>query len=345
MRKMLDHLSDVAAYQCAPDRKFISAEHDEIAQGMTTDIYFIKTLEILRHMGLAQTSVTAEIFARHSGIFAGLQEAAALLAESDVEVWALPEGESFASKEVLMRIHGPYEEFGLFETPLLGILASSCGWATAAHEIMQAAGDSKVTVFGARHVHPAVAPVMEHAALIGGVNGASCVLGAKAAALEPVGTAPHALFLIAGDTVRGAVAYDECMPESSARLILIDTFKDEAEESLRVAEAMQGHLAGVRLDTPSERGGVSAELVREVRARLDMAGFPEVTIFVSGGLTPERLIELKAAGAAAFGVGSYISGAKPIDMTMDLKEVAGKPIAKRGRIPGITKNDRLQRIK
>lgn len=244
-----------------------------------------------------------------------------------------------------MRIHGPYEEFGLFETPLLGILASSCGWATAAHEIMQAAGDSKVTVFGARHVHPAVAPVMEHAALIGGVNGASCVLGAKAAALEPVGTAPHALFLIAGDTVRGAVAYDACMPESSARLILIDTFKDEAEESLRVAEAMQGHLAGVRLDTPSERGGVSAELVREVRARLDMAGFPEVTIFVSGGLTPERLIELKAAGAAAFGVGSYISGAKPIDMTMDLKEVAGKPIAKRGRIPGITKNDRLQRIK
>lgn len=345
MRKMLDHLSDVAAYQCAPDRKFISAEHDEIAQGMTTDIYFIKTLEILRHMGLAQTSVTAEIFARHSGIFAGLQEAAALLAESDVEVWALPEGESFAPKEVLMRIHGPYEEFGLFETPLLGILASSCGWATAAHEIMQAAGDSKVTVFGARHVHPAVAPVMEHAALIGGVNGASCVLGAKAAALEPVGTAPHALFLIAGDTVRGAVAYDACMPESSARLILIDTFKDEAEESLRVAEAMQGHLAGVRLDTPSERGGVSAELVREVRARLDMAGFPEVTIFVSGGLTPERLIELKAAGAAAFGVGSYISGAKPIDMTMDLKEVAGKPIAKRGRIPGITKNDRLQRIK
>ena len=345
MRKMLDHLSDVAAYQCAPDRKFISAEHDEIAQGMTTDIYFIKTLEILRHMGLAQTSVTAEIFARHSGIFAGLQEAAALLAESDVEVWALPEGESFAPKEVLMRIHGPYEEFGLFETPLLGILASSCGWATAAHEIMQAAGDSKVTVFGARHVHPAVAPVMEHAALIGGVNGASCVLGAKAAALEPVGTAPHALFLIAGDTVRGAVDYDECMPESSARRILIDTFKDEAEESLRVAEAMQGHLAGVRLDTPSERGGVSAELVREVRARLDMAGFPEVTIFVSGGLTPERLIELKAAGAAAFGVGSYISGAKPIDMTMDLKEVAGKPIAKRGRIPGITKNDRLQRIK
>ena len=30
------------------------------------------------------------------------------------------------------------------------------------------------------------------------------------------------------------------------------------------------------------------------------------------------------------GVGSYISGAPPIDMTMDIKEVNGKPTAKRG---------------
>ena len=344
MGKRMDNLKDVAAYRCALDRKFLSAEHDEIMQGLATDIYFVKTLEILRHMGLAKTKVTAEIFARREGVFAGLKESLALLADHDVEVWAVPEGERFGPKDVLMRIIGPYEEFGLFETTLLGFMASSSGWATAAHEIMEVAGDSPVTVFGARHVHPAVAPVMEHAALIGGVGGASCILGAKTAGLEPVGTAPHALFLIAGSTVAAALAYDECMPESSTRLILVDTFKDEAEESLLVAEALQGHLAGVRLDTPSERGGVSPELVREVRARLDMAGFPYVKIFVSGGLTPDRLLELKAAGAAAFGVGSYISGAHPIDMTMDLKEICGKPIAKRGRIPGITENPKLVRM-
>jgi nicotinate phosphoribosyltransferase len=287
----------------------------------------------------------AEIFARREGVFAGLGESLSLLSDSKVDIWALPEGETFARKEVIMRISGPYAEFGLFETPLLGIIASSSGWATAAREIMQAAGDSPVTVFGARHLHPAVAPVMEHAALIGGVGGASCILGAKAAGMEPVGTAPHALFLIAGDTVKAAIAYDECMPPASARLILVDTFKDEAEESLRLAHAMQGNLAGVRLDTPSERGGVTLELVREVRVRLDMAGFPEVKVFVSGGLTPERLSLLKQAGAAAFGVGSYISGATPIDMTLDLKQVNGQPIAKRGRIPGLTASDRLIKVK
>ncbi|MDO4581819.1 MAG: nicotinate phosphoribosyltransferase [Bacillota bacterium] len=342
---MYDDLDKVTAYRCDEDRAYCAAEHQEIARGLTTDIYFIKTMQILRHMGLEKTQVTAEIFARRSGIFAGLAEAMSLLADSEVEIWALPEGSAFEKKEVLMRISGPYEQFGLFETPLLGILASSSGWATAAHQIMEAAGDCPVTVFGARHVHPAVAPVMERAAIIGGVDGASCVLGAKLAGMEPVGTAPHALFLIAGDTVKAAIAYDECMPENSARLILIDTFKDEAEESLRVAEAMKGHLAGVRLDTPSERGGVGVELVREVRARLDRAGFPEVKVFVSGGLTPQRLIDLREAGAQAFGVGSYISGASPIDMTMDLKEVAGEPVAKRGRIPGIIENDKLIRQK
>ena len=109
---------------------------------------------------------------------------------------------------------------------------------------------------------------------------------------------------------------------------------------------MKGRLHGVRLDTPSERGRVTVDLVKEVRARLDLAGFPEVSIFVSGGITPERIRFFIESGAPVdgFGVGSYISGAKPIDFTADLHEVEGRPIAKRGRIPGLTPNPRLKRI-
>jgi len=33
-----------------------------------------------------------------------------------------------------------------------------------------------------------------------------------------------------------------------------------------------------------------------------------------------------------------------IDFTADLHEVEGKPIAKRGRMPGITPNPRLKRV-
>ena len=105
-----------------------------------------------------------------------------------------------------------------------------------------------------------------------------------------------------------------------------------------------GAASGVRLDTPAERGRVTPELVCEVRARLDQAGFERVKIVVSGGLDAERirLFREKGAPVDAFGVGSAISGARPIDFTLDIKAIEGKPIAKRGRIPGITANPRLR---
>src|SRR5690606_37587962 len=179
---------------------------------------------------------------------------------------------------------------------------------------------------------------------IGGADGAASILGAKLLGKSPVGTMPHALFLLVGDSVETALAYDEVMPPEAPRTVLVDTFKDEAEESLRVARALGDKLEAVRLDTPGERGGVTPALVAEVRARLDMAGFQRVRILVSGGLSPQRIPELAAAGADIFGVGSYISRAAPIDMTMDIKEIEGRPVAKRGRIPGRTPTDRLERV-
>lgn len=275
-------------------------------------------------------------------MLAGVEEALALLRRLPVTVWGLQEGQAFREREVIMRIHGPYGSFGPYETAILGILASSSGWATAAAEVKAAAGSKPVICFGARHVHPAVAPVMERAAVIGGVDGVSCILAARLLGRDPIGTMPHALVLIVGDTVTTARAYDEILPPEEPRTILVDTFKDEAEEALRVAGLLGSKLNAVRLDTPRERGRVTPELVQEVRARLDQAGYEHVGIFVSGGLTPDRIRLLSEAGADGFGVGSYIAGASPIDMTMDIKEIRGRPVAKRGRIPGLTAAPRLR---
>lgn len=342
--KELSTLEEVRNLKISPDRKFFSATHEEIATLATTDIYFIRTYEILNALGLGDTPVVAEVFPRRDGIMAGTPEVVNLFSGKNVELWALPEGTPFKAKSTVMRIIGPYNQFGAFETVLLGILAQASGWATAAREVKEAAGDKLVYCFAARHVHPAVAPVMERAALVGGADGASCILGAKLYGREPVGTVPHAVFLIIGDTVEAARAYHRLMPPDAPRTILIDTFKDEAEETLRVAEALGKDLFGVRLDTPSERGGVTPELVREVRYRLDLAGYTHVRILCSGGLYPEKVRELAAAGADAFGVGSYISSAPPIDMTLDLKQVRGTPVAKRGRLPGPIDNPQLQRF-
>lgn len=346
-RVMLQSERDVEALRIEEGRVLFSAQHDEILQGHTADMYFVRTMQVLRAEGKADTPVVAEIFPRSEGVLGGVEEALRLLRNrppelGPIEVWAMDEGETFTPREVVMRIHGPYSAFGLYETALLGILAQSSGWATATRRVVQAARGKPVIVFGARHVHPAVAPVLERAALAAGASGAACILGAKLYGQAPVGTVPHALILIMGDTVEAARAYHRHVGPGAPRIILVDTYKDEAEESLRVSQALGEVLDGVRLDTPGERGGVTPDLVAEVRARLDQAGFRHVQIFVSGGLTPERIQALADAGADAFGVGSYISSAPPIDMTMDLKEVEGRPVAKRGRIPGIQPNPRLR---
>ena len=321
----------------------------DVLSGDTADIYFVRTVDILRKEGLNPLA-TMEVFTSRAGILCGMEEVKALLKEvlpeDKREVWSLAEGDRMSAREVVLRFSAPYQSYGVYETAIIGILAHCSGWATAARECVDTAGGIPVISFGARHVHPSVAGVMDYSAMVGGCTGCSSIAGARMAGIAPSGTMPHALILIVGDTVKATVLFDKHMPPEVPRVSLVDTFKDEAEESLRVAEALGEKLQSVRLDTPGERGRVTAELVKEVRARLDLAGFKHVGIFASGGLDPERIAHFREAGAPVdgFGVGSYVSGARPIDFTADLHEVAGKPMAKRGRIPGITPNPRLKRI-
>ena len=322
---------------------------EEVLSGETADIYFARTIEILKKEGL-NPGATMEVFSSRAGILCGIEEVGALLSRAlssvNGEVWALGEGEAMDRKEVVLRITAPYQSYGLYETAICGILAHCSGWATAARECVEAAGDIPVISFGARHVHPSVAGVMDYSAVIGGCQGCSSIAGARLAGTEPSGTIPHALILVMGDTVTATLAFDRHMPPGVPRVSLVDTFKDEAEESLRVAQALDKSLDSIRLDTPGERGGVTIDLVKEVRARLDLSGFNKVKIFASGGFNAERIrqfVEQKAP-VDSFGVGSYITSASPIDFTADIHEIEGKPIAKRGRIPGKTPNPRLKRI-
>jgi nicotinate phosphoribosyltransferase len=321
----------------------------EYCQGPASDVYFQRSADTLAAAGL-DPAVTMEYFGDRSGLLCGMRDVLELLLRAvggAGEVWAMDDGEAMAAREVVLRVRAPYSCFGRLETAVLGMLASCSGWATAAHEIVEAAAGTRVISFGARHVHPLVGPIMEHAAVIGGCAGCATPLGARLAGLAaPSGTMPHAMILVFGDTVRAAVAFDQHMPEDVLRIVLVDTFKDEAEESLRVAEALGERLRGVRLDTPWERGRVTVELVKEVRARLDQAGHQHVGIFVSGGLDAERVRQFVNADAPvdSFGVGMAIASAPPIGFTADIKEVEGRPIAKRGRIPGITQSLRLRRV-
>ncbi|HAL49381.1 MAG: nicotinate phosphoribosyltransferase [SAR202 cluster bacterium] len=320
-----------------------------ILVGDTADVYLQRTLTILRNESINPT-VTMEFFARSSGVYCGIREVRSLLTkvlpESGSEVWSLQEGETIQSGEVVLRIKAPYSSFGLYETTICGVLASCTGWATAASECVEAADGIPVVASAARHVHPNVAANIDYAAVVGGCVSCSTVMGARLAGITPSGNMPHALPLIMGDAVKAIQSFDRHMPQEVPRIALVDTFNDEAQESLEVAQALRERLRGVRLDTPPERGGVTPDLAKEVRARLDQAGFRHVEIFVSGGFTRDRIRQFVEAGAPinGFAVGSYISSTPPNDFTADIHEIDGRPIAKRGRTPGVTQSPRLDRV-
>lgn len=307
----------------------------EIKEGKVTDIYFLRTLEVLRAKGLADKRVVMEVAARSIpnkakwGILAGVEEVAKLLEGKNVDVYSLPDGSIFRPWTPVMRIEGPYSEFGALETSILGFLSSLSGVATVAARVKMAAGDKPVFNFGIRRQHPAVSLAFEKASLIGGLDGSSGIL-TEELGFKPVGTMPHAMIILFGDQIKAWRSFDEVMPEDVPRIALVDTFYDEKTEAIMAAEALGKRLSGVRLDTPSSRRGDMSEIIREVRWELDIRGFNHVKIFVSGGLNESTVKEFSEAGADAFGVGSHIIGARPVDFGMDIVEIEGKPIAKRG---------------
>jgi nicotinate phosphoribosyltransferase len=311
---------------------------EAIRDGTATDAYFLRTETTLRYADRNPTvvaEVTADQFPDGDfELLAGVNDAAALLEGRNVDVDAIREGRLFDGGPVL-RIEGPYLEFARFETSLLGFLSHASGIATAALEARRAAPDSTVLSFGARHVHPSMAAVVERSALVAGLDGISHVAAGELLGREAGGTMPHALVICFGRGERTAAwrAFDEAVGPEVPRVALCDTYGDEVEEVLEAAETLGDRLDSVRIDTTGSRRGDFRHILREVRWELDARGFEDVGLFASGGLDPAALRSLRDV-VDGFGVGSHVSNADPVDFALDIVEVDGAPAAKRGKLSG-----------
>lgn len=317
---------------------FHSARGEDIKAGRVTDVYFLRTLEILEQKKINATAVgevTLKAFpdSRTWGILAGIEEVASLLEGLPVDVDAFLEGASFRTGEPVLIIEGVYREWGHYETAILGLLCQASGIATKAARCKKIAEGRPVISFGARRMHPALAPMIERNAFIGGCDGVAVVKSAELIKEEPVGTMPHALALILGDTVEAAKAFDTVIDPRVKRVVLIDTFNDEKFEAIRVAEALGDHLFAVRLDTPASRRGNMLEILKEVRWELDSRGFHWVKVFISGGLDEAEIRQLNPV-ADAYGVGTSISNAPVMNFALDVVQIDGQARAKRGKRSG-----------
>lgn len=312
---------------------------EEIRRGDTTDVYFRRTMEVLRASGKDRVRVAAEGFVKSFpdaygyAVLSGRDEMLSLLEGAEIDVDAMREGGLFFPGEPVFTVEGPYGAFCELETAMLGMLCQASGIATAAARVKHAAGDRQVLSFGARRMHPALSTMVDRNAFIGGIDGVSAIRSADYLGEVPLGTMPHALVLLFGDTVDAMRAFDAAVDPSVPRVCLIDTLQDEKFEALRVAEALGERLSAVRLDTPASRRGNFRKILQEVRWELDLRGFRHVRLIVSGGLGEEDVRDLRDL-ADGFGVGTTLSNAPTVDFALDIVEVEGVPFAKRGKLSG-----------
>ncbi|MEM4539971.1 MAG: nicotinate phosphoribosyltransferase [Archaeoglobaceae archaeon] len=312
--------------------RFAIASEDDIKSGLVTDKYFIWTEKVLKAKNL-NPKVVMEVTTSEWGIFAGLNDVLALLEGLPVDVYAMPEGSLFFPHEPVLTVVGKYLDFARFETALLGFLCHASGIATQAFKFKLAAGDKKILSFGTRRAHPAISAMIERSAFIGGVDGVSNFIAEKYFGFESMGTMPHAMIICFGDQISAWKAFDEVVDEKVPRTLLVDTYFDEKTESIMAIENVR-RVDAVRLDTPSSRKGNFRKIVEEVRWELNIRGRRDVKIFLSGGLKLSDVLSLRDV-ADAFGVGTSISAAKPIDFAMDIVEKEGVYCAKRGKRSGM----------
>ncbi len=317
---------------------FHLASQEEIKSGAVADVYFNRTVQILRARGIRKRA-KAEVRLKslpadwHWGILAGIEEVARLLEGVPVDVTAMDEGTVFAPYEPVLTIEGVYVEWAEYETALLGLLCQASGIATKAARCKKAAGDRQVISFGARRMHPGLAPMIERNAFIGGCDGVAVTKAAELIEADPMGTIPHALVLMVGDTVEALRAFHEVIDPKVRRVALIDTLQDEKFEAIRVAEALGRELYAVRLDTPSSRRGDFYRILEEVRWELDYRGFGHVKLIASGGIDEYQMPRLNPL-VDAYGVGTAIANAPVLNFALDIMEIDGRPMAKRGKRSG-----------
>ncbi|MEK7700420.1 MAG: nicotinate phosphoribosyltransferase [candidate division NC10 bacterium] len=322
----------------APKRPFHTASDAEIKRGEVSDVYFARTVQILTHRG-DRKRVKAEVYLKSLpedwpwGILAGVEEAAALLDGVPVDVWAMDEGTLFEPYQPVLRIEGTYVEWAQYETALLGLLCQASGIATKAARCKKAAGDRQVISFGARRMHPTLAPMIERNAFVGGCDGVAVTKSAELIDADPMGTIPHSLVLMVGDTVEALKAFHEVVDAKVRRVALVDTLQDEKFEAIRVAEALGRDLYAVRLDTPSSRRGDFYRILEEVRWELDLRGFSHVKILASGGVDEYEILTLNPI-VDGYGVGTAIANAPVLNFALDIMEIEGRPMAKRGKWSG-----------
>lgn len=204
------------------------------------------------------------------------------------------DGERLYPWDPCLKIRGRYRDYGILETPILGVLSRETAVATNTYQLLQAADGKPVFFFPARYDLPATHSADGYAYKVG-VDAYNHENGTDLPAMvtteaqgdwwggEGGGTVSHSYVLsFLGDCAESMLHFCRLLPVSVKRIALVDTTNDCIGTSLQTALAMyrryhelreQGktdqaekyRLFGVRCDTAGEISDRSIQPLGDIR--------------------------------------------------------------------------------
>lgn len=224
------------------------------------------------------------------------------------DVDAVPEGTVVFANEPLLRIKAPLLLCQLLETPLINMINFSSAVSTLASRIRTLVHDDALFEFGLRRAQgPNGGLTASRAAYIGGCDATSNMLAGKHFQIPVVGTMSHSWVMAFDNELTAFETYAQLFPGNV--ILLVDTYDSQAgfDHAIAVGKQLKARgvqLKGIRLDS-----GELSVLSRMAREKLDLAGFSDTKIYVSGDLTEARIADLKSMNAPiqGWGVGTQLS--------------------------------------
>lgn len=213
------------------------------------------------------------------------------------DLYAIPDGTPVFANEPLVTIKAPIIEAQIIETLSLSYLNEAILYTTAAKRVTEAAGNIPISEFGARRaLGPETAVDASMCAIIGGCASTSNVLAGQERDLPISGTFAHSFVTSFPTEYDAFKAYADTYPDNC--ILLVDTYdvlKSGVPNAIKIAQYLRskGHeLKGIRIDS-----GDLAYLSKEAKRMFVEAGFPDVKICLSNGLTERTIRALKEQGA------------------------------------------------
>jgi nicotinate-nucleotide pyrophosphorylase (carboxylating) len=247
----------------------------------------------------ADLETTAQIVSREDGIVAGLD--AALLAFELLSPGAvrstihLPDGNAVAKGGVIADLSGSARVLLTGERTMLNLLGRLCGIATATHRLVQLCAGTRAHVVDTRKTTPGLRVLEKYAVRCGG--GSNHRFGLDDAVLIKDN------HLALAGSIHEAVSR---VRTHTGHMVKIEVEVDTLDQ---LREALREPIDAVLLDN------MKLDTLREAVRIVD----GKVLTEASGGIRPETIAAVAAAGVDLISVGRLTHGAPALDIGLDIE--------------------------